>query len=127
LQATPTRFELRVSDNGAGIDAGARRSGMGMANMEARATELGGRLSIAAASPGTDVVLSVPLTHPAVRAAWVSAAVFALLALSHLVFYGIMGDLPGRPTGLLFVELFAVWVAIQFAVAYRVARRKSQR
>ena len=124
LHASPTRFELRVSDNGAGIDASAPRTGMGLANMEARATEIGGRLSIVRGSPGTDVVLSVPLTHPAVRGAWYSAAAFALLALSTAVFYGIRGGSPDQRSQLLFAEIFAVWVALRFAVAYRKAWRE---
>jgi signal transduction histidine kinase len=55
---------LRVSDNGRGIDDGARR-GHGLANMAERAERLGGRCSVGAADGGgTLVEWRVPLKSP---------------------------------------------------------------
>jgi signal transduction histidine kinase len=124
LHASPTRFELRVLDNGAGIDTPSRRTGMGIANMETRAAEIGGRLSISSASPGAQVLLSVPVSHPAIRGAWISAGAFALLALSAAVFYGIRGPSPDQRTSLVGLALYAAWVAWRFAAAYRIVVRK---
>jgi len=97
---------------------------MGIANMETRAAEIGGRLSISSASPGAQVLLSVPVRHPAIRGAWISAGAFALLALSAAVFYGIRGPSPDQRTSLVGLALYAAWVAWRFAAAYRVVLRK---
>ncbi|MCK0116523.1 GAF domain-containing protein [Isoptericola sp. S6320L] len=50
---------LTVSDDGHGIPADARRSGL--ANLERRALELGGTLTVASARPGTTLCWRVPL------------------------------------------------------------------
>ena len=99
---------------------------MGLANMETRASEAGGRLTSTAGSPGTDVVLSVPLTHPAVLKAWVNAGACALLVLSYAVFYGIRGASSDLPTALVVLTLFAAWVVIRFAIAYFKAWRRKR-
>ena len=127
LQSSATRFELRVSDNGAGVDAGLARKGMGITNMRERAAEIGGHLLIRPGSPGTEVVLSVPSTHPAVRGAWYSAGLFGLFALSTAVFYGIRGPSSDQGTALTFVAVYASWVAISFARAYRQAWKEKTR
>ena len=124
LQWRGTRLVLRVSDNGTGADASVARNGMGIANMRERAAEIGGQLLITPGSPGTEVVLSVPSTHPAIRGAWYSAAAFALAALSGAVFYGIRGPSPDQRTSLRWLALYAAWVALCFAVAYRKAWRE---
>jgi len=51
-----------VVDNGIGISAGVQ-PGVGLAGMRSRATELGGRLLLRPASPGTMVIVSLPI-HP---------------------------------------------------------------
>jgi hypothetical protein len=53
--------------------------------------------------------------------------VFALLLLGHLVFYGIMGEVPDRPTGALVGTLFGVWAAAMFGVAYVTVWRRTAR
>lgn len=50
---------LRVTDNGVGVPARGRRSGL--SNMAVRATRLGGSFHINPAEPGTEVYWSVPL------------------------------------------------------------------
>ena len=118
LQSSNTQLELRIMDDGAGFDAAAARIGMGIANMETRAGQIGGRLSFVPRSPGTAVVLTVPLPHPAVRAAWHSAALFALVALSISVFYVIRGASRDLSSSLVFLGVVAVWVALRFVAAY---------
>lgn len=50
---------IRVRDNGVGI-LGEPGRGAGLANMRRRAEEIGGTLRIGAASPGTEVLLTIP-------------------------------------------------------------------
>ena len=123
LQATATRVELRISDNGAGVSPDAQRTGMGIANMEARAAQIGARLSITPGSPGTDVLLAVSLTHPAVRDAWYTAASFGLLALGMAVFDGIRGDYQWQQPAV----FIALGVPIQLVIGYRRAWREKGR
>ena len=60
-EATVTHLRLRVTDDGRGIDpTRARRSGL--ANLHARATELGGTLTLTPRRPtGTTLEWTVPL------------------------------------------------------------------
>ena len=57
-------FELRVTDDGRGLDDAPRRPGaIGLFSMSERARDIGGRLSVARRPEGgTEVVLQVPLT-----------------------------------------------------------------
>ena len=52
-------IHLVVADNGIGTPAEARR-GVGLASMRSRLVELGGRLTMRAASPGTVLIASLP-------------------------------------------------------------------
>jgi signal transduction histidine kinase len=113
----PGRFELRIADNGQGFDALTRRRGMGISNMETRAAEIGGRVTMTSGSSGTEVVLSMPLRDPAVQRAWSAAAVFGLLVLSTLVFHKVRDRAP-EPEGLVVVALMGVGVLWSFVVAY---------
>lgn len=55
-------LELVVSDNGCGFAAPAdEHSGFGLRNMHERARRLGGRLHVDPLSPGTRIVVSIPL------------------------------------------------------------------
>jgi signal transduction histidine kinase len=55
-------LELIVSDNGCGLAAAPdEHSGFGLRNMQERARRLGGRLTVETQSPGTRIVVSVPL------------------------------------------------------------------
>lgn len=59
LLSVHDQLVLQVSDNGIGLPPSGRRSGL--ANLAARANELGGRLDLSAAGPGTILRWSVPL------------------------------------------------------------------
>jgi len=116
-QTHPGRFELRVADDGQGFDGMTRSSGMGISNMESRATGIGGRVSITSGSSGTEIVLLIPLSDPAVRRAWRGAAIWGLLVLANLVFYGVRDRAPEQ--GTLFIAGSAgVWVVWAFVAAY---------
>jgi signal transduction histidine kinase len=54
---------VTVRDNGAGFEVGAPTSGMGLANMTARAARLGGHIDLtSAAGVGTMVAISIPIS-----------------------------------------------------------------
>jgi signal transduction histidine kinase len=60
VSADDGQVELVVADNGVGFDEPARRGGL--ANMAARATELGGSFNVTAGEAGTTVTWGVPIS-----------------------------------------------------------------
>lgn len=56
-------LELQVSDDGHGVETPARRTGRGIANMQARARQLGGELDVRSGAGGTVVLLRLPLAR----------------------------------------------------------------
>jgi len=127
LQSDARGFELRVADDGSGFDAGAHPNGMGISNMETRAAEFGGRISIVSAPSGTEVVMSVPLVNDVKRNAWRSVALFTLLVLGLAVFYGLRGPSPDLPIALFVVGLFGLWALWILVWAYRKPSRQRLR
>lgn len=67
INETPDTFDLRLADDGRGLDAAPRRAGaIGLFGMAERAREIGARLRVApAVGGGTEVVLHLPLQRPA--------------------------------------------------------------
>jgi signal transduction histidine kinase len=64
LLSADGQLRLEVRDDGAGIPAGVR-PGVGLAAMQERATEVGGRCTVSAVAPaGTQVVAVLPLEEP---------------------------------------------------------------
>ena len=120
LHTTATEVELRVTDNGSGFDTSTRRRGMGIANMDTRAAEIGGRVLIVAGSTGTEVVLSVPVANAAARVAWRTATILGLALLNLGVFCALMGERP--PLLLLLLLPFSAW-ATSFLI--EACRRRS--
>ena len=125
IAATAAGFELRVADNGGGFDASTMRRGMGTANMEARAAEIGGRLAITGKPSGTEVVLSLPVRRD-MLATWGPVRVFALLVLYNVVFFGLRGQAPEQP-GLLIAALVGVLAILTLVAAYRRKSRSGSR
>jgi signal transduction histidine kinase len=65
VDETGTLLTLSITDDGAGFDVNSTITGMGLANMQSRAEEIGARLSIDSASAGgTTVLLEMPLRDP---------------------------------------------------------------
>jgi signal transduction histidine kinase len=124
LSASPTELGLRVADDGSGFEGSGHRRGMGITNMETRASEVGGRIWISRQSPGTDVLMRVPLVNTDLKGAWVGVAMFSLLALGHALFYGIRGESRDERTSLVVLGLIGLWAAWGLAVAY--LRRRAQ-
>jgi signal transduction histidine kinase len=57
-------FCLKIADDGEGSGAGGGLdTGRGMNNMRSRAKELGGELTVSKATPGTALVLRLPITR----------------------------------------------------------------
>ena len=127
LSASSTHLGLRVADDGSGFAASERRTGMGITNMETRAAEVGGRVWISRQSPGTEVVLTVPLRNTSVEAAWRSAKQFGLLALGYALFYGIRGESPDQSTSFWILVLLGLWVVGALVAAYLRTRDQGRR
>jgi signal transduction histidine kinase len=67
LSGSPGALQLSVRDNGRGFDPAARMADghLGLANMAARAGDLGGRLEVVSEpGGGTDIIVRVPLAAP---------------------------------------------------------------
>jgi signal transduction histidine kinase len=63
IQQVGDRWVIRVEDDGIGFDVDAASSGMGLGNLRARVTRLGGDLSVASQQgSGTEVLLTLPVT-----------------------------------------------------------------
>ena len=127
MQSPATRLVLRVADDGAGIDAGPARKGMGLNNMRDRAAEVGGDLLVRPGSPGTEVILSVPSIHPRLRQAWYVAGIAALFTLSTTVFYAVRGPSPDQSIPVWLGLFVAVYVAGWLASEYRRASKGKTR
>jgi signal transduction histidine kinase len=62
LRRANQHLQLRVADDGAGFDAAHSRTGQGLANIQARAVQLGGQLQILSQpGRGTEIILDIPL------------------------------------------------------------------
>jgi signal transduction histidine kinase len=131
LGVTAGRLVLTIGDDGSGLREERNPGGMGMANMAARAAEVGGDFeAVSAPNQGTTVRFSVPtVTDSArpyiIRAIWwgavlIAAAVHAALRVS-----------PGRPWGATAVVITGIAVVAGIAVAryavasYRVLRARA--
>jgi signal transduction histidine kinase len=85
---------LKIEDDGGGFDTTRPGAGMGLANINVRAAEIGGRLHIESApGEGTNLVLSVPIISPDVNKirrmfyaiqTWWFVNYFVMGILSHL-------------------------------------------
>jgi len=62
LQQRGGMLELEVMDDGIGADLSNDRSGRGIANMHARAKQLGGELDVRSGAGGTRVMLRLPMS-----------------------------------------------------------------
>jgi two-component sensor histidine kinase len=65
LRSIPEHVTLTIRDNGVGFDNGQPRRGLGLANMQERMLDVGGRLTVESQiGAGTTVIAKVGLTHP---------------------------------------------------------------
>lgn len=118
LDTDTSQMTLKVTDDGAGFDAGSASGGMGLGNIRSRATEFGGRGEIES-SPGrgTKVVASLPLAVKRHAVAGVIPAVGLLAVLALIWAIGPVGPNPLHPllmtsmAGALMIFLVLRWQA----------------
>jgi signal transduction histidine kinase len=119
LEANGGRLELTIRDDGPGLETGERRSGMGIANMRARADEVGGALTLTSRpGAGTTVQLCVPYATPelvqAARRRVLQRAAFWSLMLGLSV--ASLSKSPSVASGFVILAVIAV---ARYVVAYR--------
>ena len=122
LGVTGGRLVLTIEDDGSGLREDRTPGGMGMANMAARAAEVGGDFeAFSAPDQGTTVRFSVPHVASSarpyiIRATWWAAVLIAAAA------HAAMRVSPGRPWGPAAVVIGGIAVVAGIAVArYMVA------
>ena len=115
------RLVLTVKDDGAGFEPKGHQRGMGMGNIAARTTEVGGNLEVMSAPKhGTTLRLSVPLQHSNRRGPYARRAIAWTVILIAAAIY--RASAPGN-WGLPAIVLIAGIAAARYAIAaYRVGR-----
>src|SRR5262245_16612653 len=97
---------LKIEDDGGGFDTTRPGAGMGLANVNARAAEIGGRLHIESApGEGTNLVVSVPIIYPDVNKI---RRMFYAIQACYFVIYFVMGILFSHRRGDLSGDL--LWI-----------------
>ena len=92
---------LKIEDDGGGFDTTRPGAGMGLANVNVRASEIGGRLHIESApGEGTNLVVSVPIIYPdlnKIRRMFdaIQACYFVIYLVMGILFSHRRGDLSG--------------------------------
>ena len=114
---------FKIEDDGGGFDTTRPGAGMGLANINVRAAEIGGRLHIESApGEGTNLALSVPIISPDMNKirrmfyaiqAWCFAIYFVMGILSHLEGGGYSGNLFWIPILSLIAMLIADRAALE--------------
>jgi signal transduction histidine kinase len=114
---------LGVEDDGAGFTAESAPRGMGMANLAARAAEVGGSLNVSSVPDhGTTVRFAVPcLALPSPRTYAVRAAVWSGVLLAVTVIMLTTTALP-RPLFIMVVLIAVIAIARNAVAAYDVSR-----
>jgi signal transduction histidine kinase len=118
------RLELRVTDNGGGFDRSSVNTGMGTANMQARAAELNGRLEIVSSPSGTDVRLSLPLRSPAMTVLWVYTSLAAFAGFYLAVYHWVRGVPPTTGEAILLTVASIVFAAYVITTFGRMRRQE---
>jgi signal transduction histidine kinase len=121
LYSPPGRVEIRIGDDGSGFDTNQSPRGMGIANMRARAAELGGKLELMSRpGQGTSVKFSIPYTTAETPREYLRRALLAGALLLGFVVYVVW-------LKLFLMIILAGPFAIQFirnVVAYRRVRKQ---
>jgi hypothetical protein len=124
LGAADGRLTLTVRDNGRGFSEESRPQGMGMANIAARASEVGGTFeAVSAPDAGTTVRFSVPCEQiPSARPYAVRAAVWAAALAVIVALSGRFGFL-ARPWLTVLLLIAAIAVTRYVVATYWLVRR----
>lgn len=122
LETMPTRLEVRVEDDGLGFDRSTTPGGMGIQNMRARASEIGGSIEVGGEGGGTLVALSVPFEtmdtrryrrRRALALAVLLAAGTVLLLLNLFENGPALGNVSLVVFALLFMHHFRTWLRLR--------------
>jgi signal transduction histidine kinase len=100
---------LKIEDNGSGFDTRLPAPGMGLANINVRAAEIGGHIHIESApGEGTNLVVSIPLISPEVRKIRRMCHAIHVYAFAVSFILGFVSRYSGNNMGilLLFASLF---------------------
>jgi signal transduction histidine kinase len=124
LYSAPGRVELQIKDDGTGFDPNQSPRGMGVANMRARAGEIGAEFELASQpGGGTFVRFSLPYTTAEAPREYLRRALWAGALLVAITVYAVLIKQQYAMTVLL--ALFAIQL-IRNAAAYGRARRRSE-
>src|SRR5262245_1473082 len=118
---------LRIEDDGGGFDTTLPGSGMGLANINVRAAEIGGRLHIGSApGEGTSLVMNIPIISPdVIKIRRMSYAIQAYTFIAILIIHFL--SLYSHSTGdLLARELIIFLAVILLLPAYLHMRREKR-
>jgi signal transduction histidine kinase len=115
------QLALTVEDDGSGFKPEGRHHGMGMANIAARAAEVGGNFEVVGAPDhGTTVRFSVPVEHHGSARPYVRRAIGWALVLTATIGYWMMrGSAPGLLLAPALVVIASIAVARYGLAAYR--------
>lgn len=123
LGAVDGPLVLTVEDDGAGFTAGSAPPGMGMANLAARASEVGGSLSVSSVpGRGTTVRFAVPCAElPSARTYAVRATIWSAVLLAGTVVLAARAP-STRPFAIMLMLISAISIARNVAAAHAVSR-----
>lgn len=115
VNAKDTEFVLRIRDDGQGFDTLAAPGGMGLANMQARAAEIGARLELhSRPGHGVDATLHVPLLEPKEVQRQRHRRLVTVLVPPAAILVWLMSPFsrwwqPSQTVGVVFVLLFSIF------------------
>jgi hypothetical protein len=116
-----TRLWLKIEDDGSGFDTTRPGAGMGLANINVRAAEIGGQPHIESApGEGTNLVLSVPIISPDVNKI---RRMFYAIQIWGFVIYFVFGILSHQRGGEYSGNLF--WIPILSLIALTLVDRRA--
>ena len=123
LGASDGPLVLSVEDDGAGFTAESAPRGMGMANLAARASEVGGSLNVSSVpGRGTTVRFAVPCAElPSPRTYAVRAAIWSVVLLAGTAI--MLARAPAaRPFAIMVILISAISIARSVVAAHRLSR-----
>jgi signal transduction histidine kinase len=126
LDTNGTELVLTVRDDGAGFEPGAQARGMGMANIAARAAEVGGSVEVASA-PDRGTALRFALPVDALPSLWpyaTRAALWSVALVAAVVIIASAG-LSARPWGAACAVIAGIAVARYTPAIYRLSAHRT--
>ena len=126
LDTTASELVLTVRDDGIGFQPGGPARGMGMSNIAARASEVGGSLEVASApNRGTAIRFALPFEAP--PSLWPYATRAALWSVVFVAAVAVVGasGLGARPWAAAFAVIAGIAVARYALAIYRLGEQRT--